>query len=67
VEIGKSITAVAPEMMELLQRYSWPGNVRELQTALKHAMLHAIGPTLLPEFLPPELTYVDEDTFWAAF
>ena len=54
-EIGKSIVAVAPETMELLQRYSWPGNVRELQTVLKHAMLHAIGPTLLPEFLPPEL------------
>jgi two-component system nitrogen regulation response regulator GlnG len=54
-EIGKSITAVTPETMEQLQRYSWPGNVRELQTVLKHAMLHAIGPTLLPEFLPPEL------------
>lgn len=54
-EIGKAITGVAPETMELLQKYSWPGNIRELQTVLKHTMLHAIGPILVPEFLPPEL------------
>jgi DNA-binding NtrC family response regulator len=55
-ELGTAITAVAPEAMELFQQYAWPGNIRELQTVLKHAMLHAIGPTLLPEFLPPELS-----------
>ena len=45
-EMGKAITAIAPETMERLRRYSWPGNIRELQTVLKHAMLHAIGPIL---------------------
>ncbi len=54
-ELGKSITDVSPETMERMKRYSWPGNIRELQTVLKHAMLHAIGPILLPEFLPPSL------------
>ncbi len=54
-EIGKAITDIAPETMERLKQYSWPGNIRELQTVLKHAMLHAIGPVLVPEFLPPEL------------
>ena len=54
-EIGKAISGVAPEAMERLKQYSWPGNIRELQTVLKHAMLHAIGPILVPEFLPPEL------------
>lgn len=54
-EIGKAITGVAPEAMERLKDYSWPGNIRELQTILKHAMLHAIGPILVPDFLPPEL------------
>ena len=44
-EIGKSISGVAPETMERLKQYSWPGNIRELQTVLKHAMLHAIGPS----------------------
>ncbi|MGA2256133.1 MAG: sigma-54 dependent transcriptional regulator [Thermoguttaceae bacterium] len=54
-EIGKAIAGVAPETMERLKRYSWPGNIRELQTVLRHAMLHAIGPILLPEFLPAEM------------
>jgi len=54
-EIGKAITSIAPETMERLTLYSWPGNIRELQTILKHAMLHSVGPVLLPEFLPPEL------------
>jgi DNA-binding NtrC family response regulator len=58
-EVGKSIIGVAPETMERLKHYSWPGNIRELQTVIKHAMLHAIGPILVPEFLPPELNDKD--------
>jgi len=54
-EINKTITGVAPETMELLKQYPWPGNIRELQTVLKHTMLHAIGPILVSDFLPPEL------------
>ncbi len=54
-EIGKAISGVAPETMERLQHYTWPGNIRELQTVLKHTMLHAIGPILVPEFLPQHL------------
>jgi len=54
-EIGKAISGVAPETMDLLRQYSWPGNIRELQTVLRHAMLHAIGPVLVPDFLPPDV------------
>ena len=52
-ELGKGVTSVAPEAMEQLRRHSWPGNVRELQSAILTALLHATGPVLLPEFLPP--------------
>ena len=52
-ELGKEVKSVAPEAMDLLRRYAWPGNVRELQSVLKQALLHAEGPILLPEFLPP--------------
>ncbi len=52
-ELGKGVTTVAPETMELLRRQSWPGNVRELQSVLLTALLHASGPVLLPQFLPP--------------
>ena len=62
VELGKSITSVAAEAMERLRQYSWPGNIRELQTALKQAMLHAIGSELLVDFLPAELGNGGEET-----
>ena len=52
-EIGKAITSVAPEAMQRLVQYSWPGNIRELQTVLKHAMLHAIGPSWCRSFFRP--------------
>ena len=52
-ELGKGVTSVAPEAMEQLRRHSWPGNVRELQSVILTALLHATGPVLLPEFLPP--------------
>jgi two-component system nitrogen regulation response regulator GlnG len=66
LEIGKSITSVAPEAMERLRQYAWPGNIRELQTVLKHAMLHTIGSIVLPEFLPTELRADEARTAAAA-
>jgi two-component system nitrogen regulation response regulator GlnG len=50
-ELSKEVHHLAPEAMDLLQRYSWPGNVRELQSVLKQALLQATGPVLVPEFL----------------
>jgi two-component system nitrogen regulation response regulator GlnG len=52
-ELARQVVEVAPEALELLERYPWPGNVRELQSVLKQALLQATGPVLLPEFLPP--------------
>lgn len=51
-EWGKEVQSIAPDAMALLRRYTWPGNLRELQSVLKHALLQASGPILLPEFLP---------------
>jgi two-component system nitrogen regulation response regulator GlnG len=51
-ELNKSILHVATDTIETLRTYSWPGNVSELQSALKHALLQATGPIVLPEFLP---------------
>ena len=45
-EIGKEITGIAPEAIELLQRYEWPGNVRELQHAVERAVILSAGPVL---------------------
>ena len=41
--------------LELLEQHDWPGNVRELQSVIKQSLLHAVGPVLLPQFLPDNI------------
>ena len=45
-DVGKEITAIAPEAIQLLQRYPWPGNVRELEHAVERAVILSAGPVL---------------------
>ena len=54
-ELGKEVCDVSPEALECMMHYRWPGNVREFQSVLKQAILQAIGPVLLPGFLPPAI------------
>jgi two-component system nitrogen regulation response regulator GlnG len=49
---GKQIQSIAPETIEILNRYRWPGNVRELESVIKQSLLNARGTVLLPDFLP---------------
>jgi len=49
---GKQIQTIAPETIEVLNRYRWPGNVRELESVIKQSLLNARGTVLLPDFLP---------------
>lgn len=58
-EMGKHVDQIAPEAWELMRRYAWPGNVRELQSAVKQAIVRAIGPVLMPEFLPDAVRSAD--------
>jgi DNA-binding NtrC family response regulator len=46
--LGTSVSAVAPETMQLLQSYSWPGNIRELANAMERAVILSRNGTLLP-------------------
>jgi DNA-binding NtrC family response regulator len=46
-EIGKEITGISPQAIELLQQYDWPGNVRELQHAVERAVI-LTGESLIP-------------------
>ncbi len=45
-EIGKEITGITPQAIELLQEYDWPGNVRELQHAVERAVILTTDPLL---------------------
>ena len=54
-ELGRDVRDITPEAMSLLCAYSWPGNVRELQSVLKQMLLHATGPVVNAETLPPPI------------
>ncbi len=58
-ELGKEVSAIAPEALDVFRQYPWPGNVRELQSALKQALLHATGSVLMRDFLSESLTKAD--------
>ncbi|MGQ0646097.1 MAG: sigma-54-dependent transcriptional regulator [Gemmatimonadaceae bacterium] len=45
-DVGKEITGIAPDALQLLQSYPWPGNVRELQHAVERAVILSHDKTL---------------------
>jgi DNA-binding NtrC family response regulator len=48
----RSIVAVAPEAMLMLEAYDWPGNVRELRNVMERATILARGEFIEPQHLP---------------
>lgn len=54
-ELGKTITGVSDDCLELLKGYNWPGNVRELENALRSAAVLSRSDVILPEHLPPDI------------
>ncbi len=55
--MNKRITAIAPEVMAALTRWTWPGNVRELENFIERAVILSRGPALqapLSELRMPE-------------
>ena len=61
-ELGKNVREVSPQAMQLLSDYTWPGNIRELQSVLKHAVVEAAGPLIVPSFLPDTIRCAAETT-----
>lgn len=53
-EIEKPFSGIAPEVIDLLQRYSWPGNVRELAHVVERAVVLSPEPVLTPEAFDQE-------------
>jgi formate hydrogenlyase transcriptional activator len=45
-QLGKRITGVAQETMQVLSNYSWPGNIRELQNVIERAVVLCPGSVL---------------------
>jgi DNA-binding NtrC family response regulator len=59
--LGKRITGVTHETMQLLLACRWKGNVRELENALQRAVILGDGPLIAPADLPPDLAPVEGD------
>jgi nitrogen regulation protein NR(I) len=51
-DLGVDVRGISPESLDLLRRYYWPGNVRELESAIKYALVHAMGDVVTPQALP---------------
>jgi DNA-binding NtrC family response regulator len=52
---SKRITAVAPELMALLNQYDFPDNIRELRNIVAAAVADEDGETLTLDSLPPHV------------
>ena len=48
-KVGREVTSIAEESMDLLMDHDWPGNVRELRNALESAVVVGESDTLEPE------------------
>jgi DNA-binding NtrC family response regulator len=59
--LGKRISGVTHETMQLLMACRWKGNVRELDNALQRAVILGEGPLITPADLPPDLAPVEGD------
>src|SRR5262249_59947155 len=57
--LGKRLTGVTHEAMQLLLACRWRGNVRELDNALQRAAILGEGPLITPADLPPDLAPVE--------
>ena len=53
-KLAKTVDAISPDTMAVLQNYPWPGNVRELENVIERAVITTQGATLcLMEALAP--------------
>jgi transcriptional regulator with PAS, ATPase and Fis domain len=59
--LGKRITGVTHQAMQLLRACRWRGNVRELDNALQRAAILGEGPLITPADLPPDLAPQEGD------
>jgi DNA-binding NtrC family response regulator len=53
---NKSVSAVDPAAMRMLEQYNWPGNVREVRNVVERAVILANGEFIEPKQLPPLVT-----------
>jgi two-component system response regulator PilR (NtrC family) len=51
-QMGKPITGISHDALEMLVSHDWPGNIRELENVLERAVALESTPTILADSLP---------------
>jgi two-component system response regulator PilR (NtrC family) len=54
-QMGKPISGISHDAMDLLMAHDWPGNIRELENVLERAVALEATPTILADSLPPAI------------
>ena len=61
--MGKAVSELSPEALELLGAYDFPGNVRELENIIERGVALAAGPRIEAAHLPADLRDLPFRTF----
>ncbi len=57
---GKSVTGLAPDLLDFFKAYDWPGNIREFRNVLEGMVVLATDDILQKTDLPPEMLRVPQ-------
>ena len=52
-DVGRTVTGIKPEVIDVLKKYEWPGNIRELAHAVERAVILSPSEVLGPEAFDP--------------
>jgi len=61
--MGKSISSIAADVMEVLMQYDYPGNVRELENIIEHCCVMCQANEIQLKHLPPEFPVKVKEVF----
>jgi transcriptional regulator with PAS, ATPase and Fis domain len=50
---NKTVSALDPAAMRIMEQYGWPGNVREVRNVIERAVILCSGQFIEPKHLPP--------------
>jgi len=62
LRFNKSISAISPAAVAILQKYAWPGNVRELENVIEHAFVMCHQEYIDVEHLPLKIIETGENS-----